>query len=348
MIFGNMKKLNFNHLLAFFSLCVLPASLSAQIYVDADNEVGIGTLTPTAKLYVYQAGNTNGNNTILFNAYAGTGAKYGLTTYITNDGSGARYGVYNSIYSPTNLAYNATGVYNLLAGTVNMAHGVYNDIYQASTAVGTARGTVNDVSAEGNTSAMGEYTYIGSGSGSTGIRYGNYIYVSSSGSGTKYGVYSSALGSGNYAGYFTGNVYVSGTFTNPSDARTKENIRQIDGALGIVTRLQPRSYEYRQDLGLGLPEGQQFGFVAQDLERVLPQLVKDAQAPVMSQAADATAARAADGSPKEAIEPTFTTIKSVNYIGLIPILTQAVQELSAKVDAQASTIARLESELQQR
>ena len=342
-----MKNLNFHHLLALLSLSVFPIALSAQIYVDADNEVGIGTTAPTSKLYVTVSGTGNGSNTTLLNAYSGSGTKYGLSTYITNDGSGARYGIYNTIYSPSNLAYNATGVYNLLAGTVNMAHGVYNDIYQGASAAGTARGTVNDISADGNTSAMGEYTYIGSSSGSSGIRYGNYIYVSSSGSGTKYGVHATALGSSNYAGYFSGNVFVSGTFTNPSDVRTKENIRQIDGALGLVTRLQPRSYEYRQDLGLGLPEGQQFGFVAQDLERVLPQLVKDAQAAVLPNPADASTARASDG-PDAAIEPSYTSIKSVNYIGLIPILTQAIQELSAKVDAQASTIARLESELQQR
>jgi hypothetical protein len=65
---------------------------------------------------------------------------------------------------------------------------------------------------------------------------------------------------------------------------------------------------------MNLAKGKQFGFVAQDVEKVLPELVvtnydktKDAKSPV--------------------------AYKALNYIGFIPILTAALQELSEKNDA---------------
>ena len=44
---------------------------------------------------------------------------------------------------------------------------------------------------------------------SSGNAYGGHFYVEVSGSGTKYGVYASAPGGGNYAGYFDGNVRIT-------------------------------------------------------------------------------------------------------------------------------------------
>lgn len=324
-------------------LLLLPLGMHAQIFVDADNEVGIGTTTPSSKLHVYVGGTLNGTGLTLYNEHTGSSSKIGILNHVTLDGSGPRYGLYNNIWSPNNLVQSATGVYNDLPSTVNTATGVHNDLHQSASSSGFARGVFNEIMAEGVYSAFGEYTQVSSGAASSGARFGNYISVTTTGLGTKYGIASFVGGSANYAGLFSGNVLVTGVFTNPSDAKTKQNIREIDGALGLVTRLQPRSYEYRQNLGLGLPEGQQFGFVAQDLEQVLPQLVSEAKVPVQ-----ATEEAADRQSPDGPAEPGFTTLKSVNYIGLIPVLAQAIQELSAKVDAQAAEIARLQLEAKDR
>jgi hypothetical protein len=328
-------------LLAAFSI---PVDLRAQIYVDADNEVGIGTTFPSAKLNVVNSSTGSNSSFYISNGYAGASTKYSASIVTSSDGSASHYGIYNTLYSASGMSNTTCGMYNYLPSTVHTANGIVNDVDQASSSTGVIRGVYNDISANGNVAAYGSYTVLSSLSGSSGNRYGDYVFVSSSGSGSKYGVFSSVAGSSNYAGYFSGNVIVTGTFTNPSDAITKKNVQPIPSALGTIARLQPRSYEYRQDMGLGLPEGQQFGFVAQDLA----QLVKNVQAPVVQESATSSA-RAADGSLAEPpAEPDYTTIKSVNYIGLIPILTQAIQELEAKVDAQAQLISTLQAEIKSR
>ncbi|MBI4494047.1 MAG: tail fiber domain-containing protein, partial [Chloroflexi bacterium] len=57
----------------------------------------------------------------------------------------------------------------------------------------------------------------------------------------------------------------TGTFVNASDARLKANIAELSYGLGTVLRLQPRSYT----MG-GIP---QIGFVAQEVEPVVPEVV---------------------------------------------------------------------------
>lgn len=83
-----------------------------------------------------------------------------------------------------------------------------------------------------------------------------------------------------------------------SDERIKEDIRTIDDATGIVEQLRGVSY-VRKDTGkLGI------GVVAQEVEKVLPQLV----------ATDVNG------------------MKSVAYANMVGVLIQAVKELSARID----------------
>ena len=66
--------------------------------------------------------------------------------------------------------------------------------------------------------------------------------------------------------YRDGGVVVAGTCA--SDARLKTNVTRITGALGLVSRLEPVTYEY-----LAQPGVRQAGLIAQDAEEVMPQLV---------------------------------------------------------------------------
>ena len=98
-----------------------------------------------------------------------------------------------------------------------------------------------------------------------------------------------------------GNLTVTGTFSNPSDRRLKENVRPITGALDGVAQLQGVRYEWKPRLN---PEnirgqGRQIGVIAQDVEKVYPELV------------------------------TATTdgYKAVDYPKLTAVLIEAVKEL---------------------
>lgn len=72
------------------------------------------------------------------------------------------------------------------------------------------------------------------------------------------------------AGYFRGNVNVTGLGYIPggswvsSDENLKENIADLPSGLAVITQLNPKSYDYLVDAfpQVGLPAGQQYGFIA--------------------------------------------------------------------------------------
>lgn len=165
------------------------------------------------------------------------------------------------------------------------------------------------------------------GSNGTGSNYG--VNASASGGATAYGIFASANGAtgANYAGYFAGNVYVSGTFTNPSDSRLKRDIRSLDGALDRVKSLRPTTYFFDNSKipMKGLPQSRQIGLIAEDVKASMPELVVDV--PV-----------ADTGSAKGGTEP-IQTIQSVNYIGLIPVLVGAIKEQQIQIDALKAALA---------
>lgn len=97
------------------------------------------------------------------------------------------------------------------------------------------------------------------------------------------------------------NVRVVGNFINNSDARDKRDVRPLRDALSLVSGLRGVRYfwnERSQD-GSPLPRNEQIGFLAQEVERVLPELV------------------ATDESGR----------KGVSYVGVVPVLTEAVKQL---------------------
>jgi hypothetical protein len=101
-----------------------------------------------------------------------------------------------------------------------------------------------------------------------------------------------------------------------SDARYKKDIATIDNGLSVVKQLRPTTYEFNTEekfAGHDFDNGMQSGFIAQEVEKVLPHTV-------------------------------FTDekgFKSVNYIAVIPYLVGAVQDLDTEnkaLQAENSTI----------
>jgi hypothetical protein len=170
----------------------------------------------------------------------------------------------------------------------------------------------------------GESTITGSSE-----RYGVMGYAS--GGVTNYGVYGSVSGAG-YAGYFSGNVAVTGTVSQTSDKNLKKNIQQLSGSLEKVLLLQGVNYEWKTESELSsfhkgngkeekqsfnFPAGKQIGVIAQDVEKVVPELVQTD----------------ADG------------LKSVDYIKMIPLLIEAIKEQQKTIEAQNARIEALEKAL---
>jgi hypothetical protein len=153
-----------------------------------------------------------------------------------------------------------------------------------------------------------------------------------------YGLYSAAAGATqNWAGYFSGNVHVTGSLSWVSDARFKTNVRPLTQGLEKVMALRPKTYEMKAEEfkdRIHLAEGGQYGLIAEEVEAVLPDLVMPVSAPPES---------AADVSRKAGGESATLSYKSVNYTALIPILVTAVQEQQKLIQAQQARIEALEA-----
>ena len=137
------------------------------------------------------------------------------------------------------------------------------------------------------------------------------------------GDYGAIKSSANYIYFVIGSSYVSNINTSgtygASDLRLKTNVSTISGALSKVNQLRGVNFEWKdEDRGTG----NNLGFIAQEMETVLPELVNEA------------------GLPND--ENGEAPIKSVNYANLTSVLVEAVKELSAKNDALEDRIKTLE------
>jgi hypothetical protein len=104
-------------------------------------------------------------------------------------------------------------------------------------------------------------------------------------------------------GHFDGDVIAYST-TTPSDERLKENVKVIEDPLGKLDKLRGVTFDWidREDKRSG-------GIIAQELEKVMPELVREV-----------------DSLKNE------DSFKAVDYNGLIGLLIEAVKELSDKCD----------------
>jgi len=148
-------------------------------------------------------------------------------------------------------------------------------------------------------STTGVYGY---GAGDLGVG-GVGVYGRSNGA-NSVGVKGLADGAGSVAGQFVGHITVSSCAgcANPSDRRLKRDIAPSERGLGEILRLQPVSFAYNEEM---YGPGPHIGFLAQDLQGILPELVEE-------------------------MENGFLRI---DYDEVIPILTKAIQEQQAQIEA---------------
>jgi hypothetical protein len=105
--------------------------------------------------------------------------------------------------------------------------------------------------------------------------------------------------------------------TLTSDRRFKQDIKPIENAMDLVRRLQGTTYQFKQAefKERNFPGGNQYGFIAQDVEKVMPEI----------------ASENSDG------------YYAVNYTMLIPVLTEAIKEKDKEITELRTEIAELRS-----
>jgi hypothetical protein len=105
--------------------------------------------------------------------------------------------------------------------------------------------------------------------------------------------------------YVYNDLIVGGSISNPSDINLKKDIEEIP--LNLANKLieaVPKQYIFKKDIDNQL----HYGFIAQELEELMPTLVQDITTPI-------------DGK-----------IKSVNYIEMIPLLLLKIKDLQQQID----------------
>jgi predicted heme/steroid binding protein/nitrogen fixation protein len=81
----------------------------------------------------------------------------------------------------------------------------------------------------------------------------------------------------NIATLGTGTVYSNGgtlTNTNPSDLNLKTNVESINYGLDEILKLNPVSFHWKNDT---INQGKQYGFIAQEVQKIMPDLVKQGE-----------------------------------------------------------------------
>ncbi|KAG2771471.1 hypothetical protein Pcac1_g17546 [Phytophthora cactorum] len=107
--------------------------------------------------------------------------------------------------------------------------------------------------------------------------------------------------------------------TTPSDRRLKTTIQDLSSSQEIIRQLHPVTYEWRRDQfpSRNFPGGVFHGFLADEVEQILPDLVEED----------------ADGW------------KSLNYVGIVPHLVRAVQEMQGQLEASQVHLTRMQHQI---
>jgi hypothetical protein len=74
-----------------------------------------------------------------------------------------------------------------------------------------------------------------------------------------------------YAGYFPGTLYYDTLVQGSSDIRLKKNVQPLQGAIDRLLQLRGVTFEWKDPAERGGQTGTQRGFIAQDVEKVMPE-----------------------------------------------------------------------------
>lgn len=280
------------------SICVfLSHSLIAQLKVASSGNIGIqlGTSTPMSALSLGGTGDTSTKAYILADS-----CHRGLFVSTTGvSANNQQYGIVGRSAITSSKSTYGVGGYSYLPTFLNSG--------RSWGVVGYAGNATNGY----NYGVMGTHFGSGNGAGIVGTVNGNQdVNVP-----------------GVYAGYFVGNVYVTGTLTgNPvvnSDKRYKKNIVRLKTNTALDNILQMQSVEYNleqiymkskgdsavveralYDEKSQLFKKKHYGLIAQDLQKLYPDLVYEDD----------------------------NGFLSINYIGIIPLLIESIKELNSEVE----------------
>ena len=142
-----------------------------------------------------------------------------------------------------------------------------------------------------------------------------------------------------------GDIYSNGTSTTyatTSDYRLKENVISVSDAITRLNQLNPVRFNF-----ISHPDMTVDGFLAHEVQNVVPEAIKGIKDEMRDEEYEITPA-VLDDDNNVVVEAVMGTRSVPDYQGidqskLVPLLTAALQEAVAKIDALETRIAALES-----
>lgn len=136
------------------------------------------------------------------------------------------------------------------------------------------------------------------------------------------------IGNGDYGAVLPGNYYTV------SDQRLKTNITPLANSLSKVLQMKSYSYDVNKEEYPDYIKASRrtIGFLAQELEKVLPEAVVEKSIPSLNNS------RTDAGKKTDAM-----MVKAVSYDSVIPVLVEAIKEQQQQIEVLKARIATLES-----
>lgn len=278
---------------------------NANTYVGSES--GYYNTTGTGNSFIgYASGKNNSSgysNTFLGSQAGVANTSAANNTFVGNfSGSNNTTGESNTLVGSSSGSGLTTGQYNTILG----AQAGLNNNGSSNVFIGTGSGGQNTGS--GN-------VFIGNQSGFYSDKNSNKLIIHNDGNSTtplvfgdfqnrQLGIGTSSLGT--YTLSVNGDAFATGLWLS-SDKRFKQDEKILTGALEKLNTVRGVSYQFKKGeaaSGRSFSEGTQFGFIAQDLQKTFPELVKENS----------------DG------------YLAVNYMGMVPVLVEAIKELKSEVD----------------
>lgn len=285
-------------------------SSGGNLYNNTGTNVGVGTTTPGDKLEVngnlkFTVASTIYSNTgtaLTIRSGDGTGSGGVLTIRggnagIASGGAGGDLNLnaganlpaggigYGGLGAPGKVNINGSPGYNSVGGGVNIIAGTTScwSLVSGSHSDVSIQGGQNLATSDaGSIVVQGGYT-IGSVCPPPGATGGNIIIQSGLGSGTGTNgtiqLMNGNVGVGTAAPsqrlHVVGNICYTGAIAACSDERYKTDIHPLQNSLAGLMQLQGVSYNWKTQVfsDMGFSDRKQIGFIAQDLEKIFPEMV---------------------------------------------------------------------------
>ena len=288
----------------------LPTPSAGIPYIGATDPVNLGAFDLTVNEIKVGRGGGNNNSNIAIGRNTMTALTSGgdLTVIGTDAYKVATAGGWStaigsqSLVASTGSYFNTAVGYasmqNLTVGGYNTGVGVFSlsSVVNGSANVGIGYAAGANFAAASNTISIGYYAQA---TADNTIQLGNVDmrFVRSAG------------------------AFYGPSFNVSSDKRLKTNIAPLQNSIAAIMQLKPVSYEKKSSLASNSYSTKENGFIAQDLQKVMPSLVTE-------------------GTDND-------KLLSVNYTALIPVLTKALQEQQKQIEDQNAKIAAQQKQIEE-